>query len=400
MTPPPDFDPYELLGVDATADAATIDRAYKSRIRHVHPDIAGIAGLDETKRLNIAREWLLDPELRVQLPKPARRWGARRSGSPTPAAGPPTSTAEPPPAPAAASPRDTSWYWDGAAAPPPRPSWDYDPAFDDPLTFDFGAWTEQLRGFFTSIRSLASDERSRVTYSLGDELPLFVDAFKDLVSERMWARSQALGDAIERVWRERLDEAPPLLFPRGRVFGNGIVVANAYAQWLLLGDAISQKLRDPAAIRALENRATAPWVASVGHARYAGHQREVVAFLDEARTLPLRSAIRLSKAWQRDMGGFLYGRPGEDWFPGSLRDLGPELVSARLAAVDASRVEPPDELAFELRNDFRCGLRLTAFVLALGGVSEPGRDYLRPWRDARDGRPSFVDRARWGMPLD
>ena len=67
--------------------------------------------------------------------------------------------------------------------------------------------------------------------------------------------------------------------------------------------------------------------------------------------------------------------------------LGPELVSARLAAVDASRVEPPDELAFELRNGFRCGLRLTAYVLALGGVSEPGRDYLRPWRDALDGKP-------------
>ena len=84
---PPDFDPFELLGVDASADAATIDRAYKSRIRHVHPDIAGIAGLDETKRLNIAREWLLDPALRAQLPKPPPRWShgsARRTGPPGP----------------------------------------------------------------------------------------------------------------------------------------------------------------------------------------------------------------------------------------------------------------------------------------------------------------------------
>jgi len=86
-------------------------------------------------------------------------------------------------------------------------------------TLDPHIWTDPLRAFFASIRSLASAERSRVTYSLGDELPLFVDAFEDLVSERMWARSQALQDAIERVWRERLDEAPPLLFPRGRVFG-------------------------------------------------------------------------------------------------------------------------------------------------------------------------------------
>ncbi len=393
MTPPPDFDPFELLGVDASADAATIDRAYKSRIRYVHPDIAGIAGLDETKRLNNAREWLLDPELRAQLPKPPPRWGARR-------AGPPPASREPTPPPPSARPQDTSWYWDGAPAPPPRPAWAYDPALDDPLTFDYGAWTEPLRAFFGSIRSLTGAERARVTYSLGDEPPLFFDAFEDLLSERMWARSQALQDAVDRVWRERLDEAPPLLFPRGRVFGNGIVVANAYAQWLLLCDAISQKLPDPLAIRALEMRCTAPWMASIGHPRYGLYQQEVVTFLDDARILPLRSAIRLAKAWQRDMGGYLFGRPGEDWFPGSLGDPRPELVSARLAAVDASRVEPPDELDHELRNGFRCGLRLTAYVLALGGANEPGRDYLRPWRDAMDRSPSFIDRARWGMPLD
>jgi hypothetical protein len=398
MTPPPDFDPFALLGVDAFADAVTIDRAYKARIRYVHPDIAGIAGLDETKRLNIAREWLLDPELRAQLPKPPPRWGARRT-EPPPAERPPASRGTPPPPPSA-RPHDTSWYWDGAAAPPPRPAWSYDPAFDDPLAFDYGASTEALRALFESVRSLTGDERARVTHSLGEQPPLFFDGFQTMVSDRMWARSQALQDAIERVWRERVDEAPPLLFPRGRVFGNGIVVANAYAQWLLMGDAISQKTREPAAIRALAVRCTAPWRASVGHPRYAGHQQEVVAFLDDARALSPKSAVRLAKAWQRDMGGFLFGRPGEDWFPGSLEHPRPELVSARLAAVDASRVEPPDDLAVELRNGFRCGLRLTAYVLALGGASDPGRDYLRPWRDAVDGSPSFMDRARWGMPLD
>src|SRR3990170_641755 len=150
MTPPPDFDPFELLGVDASADAATIDRAYRARIRYVHPDVAGIAGLDESKRLNIAREWLLDPELRAQLPRPSPRWGARRAGPP-----PPSREATPPPP--SARPHDTSWYWDGAAAPPPRPAWSYDPELDDPLAFDYGAWTDPLRAFFESIRSLTRD---------------------------------------------------------------------------------------------------------------------------------------------------------------------------------------------------------------------------------------------------
>lgn len=228
---------------------------------------------------------------------------------------------------------------------------------------------------------------------------MFFDDFEELLGERMWARSRALEDATDRVWGERIDEERPLLFPRGRVFGNGVVVANAYAQWLLLGDAIRQKTRDNNAISALASRCRAPWEASVGYARFGQRQQEVIACLDDARTLSLNGADRLSKAWQRDMGGYLYGTPGEDWFPGSLDHVRPDLVSARLAAVDASRIEPPEGLPYELRNGFRCGLRLTAYVLALGGAAEPGRDYLRPWREALNTSPSFADRARWGMPL-
>src|SRR5688572_3082037 len=83
VKPPPSFDPYELLGVDPSADEVTIDRAFKARIRLVHPDIAGEAGLIETKRLNVAREWLLDPELRARLPKRPPRWStfARRAAT-------------------------------------------------------------------------------------------------------------------------------------------------------------------------------------------------------------------------------------------------------------------------------------------------------------------------------
>jgi len=396
MTQLPGFDPYELLGVDASADSATIDRAYKVRIRFVHPDIAGIAGLDETKRLNIAREWLLDPDLRAQLPPPTPRW-SRTTEPAQPPPPPPSSTptSSPPPS----SSTSTDWFWDGAAAPPPRPSWAYDPLRDDALRFDFGARSDRLREFFDSIRSLSGDERARVTYSLGEEPPLFFDEFEGVVSDRLWARSEALEDAISRVWRERVDEQPPLLFPRGRVFGNGIVVANAYAQWLLMGDVIRQRTRDDDASAALARRCTAPWEASVGHERYGSHQQGVVALLDDARVLSLTSADRLARAWQHDMGGFLYGRPGQDWFPGSLDRPRPDLVSARLAAVDASRIEPPEDLPYEHHHGFRCGLRLTAYVLALGSATEPGRDYLRPWREALDPNPSFRDRARWGMPL-
>jgi hypothetical protein len=390
----PDFDPFELLGVDATADGPTVDRAYKARIRHVHPDIAGVAGLDETKRLNIAREWLLDPELRAQLPKSRPRWGR---SAPPPEPPPSTTTQQAPPTPPR-PPTDTDWFWEGRAAPPPKPSWDYRPETDDPLAFDFGAWNDELRALFETVRALTADERARVTYSLGEEPPMLFEDFEDLVGERMWARSRALADAIEQIWRERVDEGPPLLFPRGRVFGNGIVVVNAFAQWRLLGETITQKTRDPLAVAALEKRCTAPWAASVGRTRFGAHEDQVTACLDDARRMTLAQAVRLSRAWERDMGGFLFGRPGEDWFPGIDEDVRPDLVSARLAAVDASRIEPPDEMPFEQRNGFRCGLRLAAYMFAVGGVGAGERDYLRPWKEALDPNPSFADRARWGMP--
>jgi hypothetical protein len=380
MIEPLAFDPFELLGVDASADAETIDRAYKARIRYVHPDIAGPGGLHETKRLNLAREWLLDPALRARLPAPRHRFGRRKAASEAP-----------PPKPAAAPTWETTFE--------PRPAWAYDPLDVDPLEYDYGSDAAFVRGFLGSIRALSADERARVTYSLGDEPPVFLDDFRDRVSELLWARSRALADAIARVWAERDDEGPPLLFPRGRVFGNGAPVAAAYARWQILGVAIRMRSSDEERIDLTAARCTWPWEASIGHARYGPYQREVAAFLEDAARLSAPAAERLARSWEGHMGSYLYGRPGEDWFPGALDTPKPELVSARLAAVDASRIEPPPELPFELHHGFHCGLRLTAHVLGLGGISEPGRDLLRPWRDAMDPNPSFWDRAHWGMPL-
>jgi curved DNA-binding protein CbpA len=381
MTEPPAFDPFELLGVDASADAATIDRAYKARIRYVHPDIAGPAALFETKRLNVAREWLLDPALRAQLPPPARGW--RRGRREAPETSPPPSSSSP--------------AWETAFE--PRPLWAYDPLDVDPLAYDYGSDAGFVRSFLGSIRSLSGDERARVTYSLGDEPPVYLDDFRDRVSEQLWARSRALADAIARVWADRDDEGPPLLFPRGRVFGNGAVVAATYARWQILGVAIRMHSSEEERIDLTAARCTWPWEASIGHARYGPREREVVAFLEDASQLSAPAAERLARSWERHMGSYLYGRPGEDWFPGALDTPKPELVSARLAAVDASRIEPPSELHYELQHGFHCGLRLTAHMLALGGVSEPGRDFLRPWRESMDANPSFWDRAHWGMPL-
>ncbi len=76
----PEFDLYAELDVAPDADEQAIERAWRAGVRSVHPDRAGSA--DErsatmrTVRLNIAREWLMDPSKRERydvLRRPARR---------------------------------------------------------------------------------------------------------------------------------------------------------------------------------------------------------------------------------------------------------------------------------------------------------------------------------------
>jgi hypothetical protein len=58
-------DPYELLGVDRTADREAIARAYRRRIQLVHPDRLG-GDEDAAKLLHVARAVLLDAQLRAE----------------------------------------------------------------------------------------------------------------------------------------------------------------------------------------------------------------------------------------------------------------------------------------------------------------------------------------------
>jgi hypothetical protein len=289
-----------------------------------------------------------------------------------------------------------SWDWDVASARRPEPAWSYDPLRDDPLTFDYGPASVPLRSLFDAIPLLSDDERARLTYSLGDERPGSFEDVRATLATELLARSRALHDAISLLWQEREDEVAPLDFPKGPFHGGGPAVVNAYAQWLLLGEELRR--RAPDGVEALGQTCTWPWEASVGQPRYGPRHEGVSAFLRDARAMAPRSAERLARAWQRDMGRFLYGTPGEDWFPGTRDHPKPDLVSARLAAVDVSRIEPPAGLPPELRGSFHNGLRLTGHVLALGGVQEPGRDYLRPWKEAMDASPTLFERARYGMP--
>jgi DnaJ domain len=57
----PVFDLYAELGVDESASAEAVDAAYRALIKRHHPDLAGEAGVERSKRLNAAHAWLRDP---------------------------------------------------------------------------------------------------------------------------------------------------------------------------------------------------------------------------------------------------------------------------------------------------------------------------------------------------
>ncbi len=94
LEPCPDFDLYATLAVAPDAPAEVILAAHRALIRMVHPDLhAGPGALDAARRLNVARDWLADPERRAAYD------GSRRGRSGVPAHHGPRTGTEPPPGP-------------------------------------------------------------------------------------------------------------------------------------------------------------------------------------------------------------------------------------------------------------------------------------------------------------
>jgi hypothetical protein len=358
-----------MLGVGMDADAVVIQLAYRAKIRAVHPDVAGSAGLEAAKRLNLARDWLLDHERNVRLQAAA---------------------ATPPPGPASSSSRSRGAR--GARGWPRRrwASWTAVP--NDGQTTGYGPPSDRLRAFLGTIRALTPDERARVNYSLGDARPPSFDAYQRYLRPELANASRALRDEVASAWGHGVDEPAPFLHPLGHILPSGFLVANAYAQWMLLGGVLREELSDAAFGNehlwdSLAARCRGPWEGSVGQARYGPNGARVTAFMRTARKLSTQAGTRLARSWYLHLGRDGRDIPSERvgpgvWLPSPQGYPATLTVSGFVAAVDASRIAPPPRLSRRDEDGFRYGLRLTAHVLALGLPGRSARAYLQPWHDA------------------
>ena len=229
----PNDDLYARLGVPRDASPEAIELAWRALLRTHHPDVAGEDGLEVAKRINVAHDWLSDPELRRRYDR-ERRVGIR-SGRPPRAGGEWATTVR-------------------------RPTW------RPPTT------TELLASVVERVSRLTVDELDRL--ALAEPAPIaFLATLRQVVPPEL---EQQL-DVAERSAMANLPPAARRSVPiRDAVVGR---LAD-----ILFADVLEEILGDPASIWARE-RLTRGWDSAVGQPRYGPATAAIGTLLERLRTL-------------------------------------------------------------------------------------------------------------------
>jgi hypothetical protein len=161
-SPLPADDLYARLEVPVDATVEAIELAWRALLKRHHPDVAGADGLELAKRINVAHDWLSDPDLRARYDRERHpRAHGRRGGSP----------------------RDGAWSPRTAQpAPPPRAPRQIDP-------------DEALRRFVERAARLSRDELARLSVAEPPPIAFVASIRRFLGAERV----TALERAAERV---------------------------------------------------------------------------------------------------------------------------------------------------------------------------------------------------------
>lgn len=235
----PTDDLYARLELPIDASPEAIEIAWRALLKRHHPDVAGVHADDVAKRINVAHDWLSDPELRARYDR-ERHPGRRRSAGREPAAR------------AARAGRTPARR---AAAPVRRRP--VDPA-------------EAVARHLDRVRRLGDDELDRL--SLAESPPI---AFVASISRFLPPDRVAEAEALER----RIQDALPRRARWDAATRDAVI---AYAHELLLAPFLDEHLSEPFRERVRERLARG-WQAAVDQPRYGPNTDAVTAALERLR---------------------------------------------------------------------------------------------------------------------
>jgi hypothetical protein len=276
----PDDDLYARLGVPRDASPDAIELAWRALLRQHHPDVAGPDGLEVAKRINVAHDWLSDPELRRRYDR--EHPSGIRAGRP-PRAGP-------------------EW------APPARR-----PVRRPPTA------AEQVTSVVERVGRLTPDELDRL--ALAEPAPIaFLATLRQFVSPDL---ERQLTDAE----RAAVAKLPPGA-RRSATIRDAVVGRLAD---ILLSDTLEEILGDPASIWARE-RLTRGWDSAVGQPRYGPATAALGTLLERLEGLPADRLRQLATTGTIE-------RLGDPPWPDATSPEEDDAlrVSSELAAADAIR---------------------------------------------------------------
>jgi len=338
-------DLYARLELPVDASFEAVELAWRALLKRHHPDVAGGSADadDKAKRINVAHDWLYDPELRA-------RYDRERHARGEPGRAP--FAARRPPAPGRAAPRSRA----GGGAPP------------SPLRRPPRDAEEALARHLDRIQRLTPDEIDRLT--LAETPPIaFVASIARFLSPELLATlesvEQRVHDRLPRAVRWNVGVRDSAV-----AFGQEIVLA-AFLDEHLSGD-FRERVRE---------RLTRGWAAAVDQPRYGPNGAAVAVAIERLRRLSqpeLRAAVRAATGATGDPGS----RGGPPWPKGLRPDEDDALrVSSELARRDAVEVA---SAAGPLPGPARRSLEraIHALVLRHGFPAAAFDDLVRPWRAA------------------
>jgi len=352
----PTDDLYARLELPSDASFEAVEVAWRALLKRHHPDVAGGgADADErAKRINVAHDWLSDPELRS-------RYDRERHGRPVlprgPGSRPPRGRTAPP-----AGAR-------GRPAGAPGRSGRRRPVDAE----------EALVRHLDRIEHLTPDEIDRL--SLAETPPI---AFVASIARFLSPELLATVESVEARVHERL--------PRAVRWNPGVRdSAVGYGQEIVLGAFLDEHLSGDFRERVRE-RLTRGWSAAIDQPRYGPNGPGVTRAIAALRRISADDLRRISTAVAREP----VTRGGPPWPPGLRPDENDALrVSSELARRDAAAALPGPVPPATRRSLDRA---IHALVLRHAFAPAQFEALLGPWRGPLDvaaaPRPGIRDNTR------